>query len=90
MKTQFIIVITALVLFSCNTKDKRITEMASPNEKVVVDFNINKECLKGYCDHCDIKQFANLLVCLSWPLCGRLSCCSEIKRLKIVVSCRYE
>ncbi len=43
MKNYISIFAIALVLFSCNSEEKRITKITSPNEKVLVDFNVNSE-----------------------------------------------
>ena len=43
MKAFLLNITLALLVFSCSTQDERVTEIASPNEKVVVDFNINKQ-----------------------------------------------
>ncbi|MBF8148695.1 glycoside hydrolase family 97 protein [Winogradskyella sp. F6397] len=42
-KSKYIILAIALSLFSCNSEKQQITEIKSPDEKVVIDFNINNE-----------------------------------------------
>ncbi|SDS22716.1 glycoside hydrolase family 97 protein [Winogradskyella sediminis] len=43
MKIYISILVMALALVSCNSEKKQTTEIKSPNEKVIVDFNVNKE-----------------------------------------------
>ncbi|REG89789.1 glycoside hydrolase family 97 protein [Winogradskyella sediminis] len=43
MKIYISILVMALALVSCNSEKKQTTKIKSPNEKVIVDFNVNKE-----------------------------------------------
>jgi hypothetical protein len=43
MKTKLLIIAIAFVLLSCDSKDIQITEIASPNEKVMVSFKVDNE-----------------------------------------------
>ncbi|WP_179351318.1 glycoside hydrolase family 97 protein [Winogradskyella vidalii] len=43
MKIYISILAMALTLVSCNSEENQITQIASPNEKVIVDFNVNIE-----------------------------------------------
>lgn len=43
MKTKILIVTIALAFFTCNSKEIKITEISSPSEKIIVNFNLNGE-----------------------------------------------
>ncbi|WP_178990658.1 glycoside hydrolase family 97 protein [Winogradskyella schleiferi] len=43
MKTHLLSFGIILTIFSCNTSEKQTTEITSPNEKMTVNFNVNKE-----------------------------------------------
>ncbi|WP_417859933.1 glycoside hydrolase family 97 protein [Winogradskyella sediminis] len=43
MKIYISILVMALALVSCNSEKNQTTKIKSPNEKVIVDFNVNKE-----------------------------------------------
>lgn len=43
MKTKILIVTIALAFFTCNSKEIKITEISSPSENIIVNFNLNGE-----------------------------------------------